>query len=195
MITFVLSMHALSFSLKRRFALEMSMLVILIRVRKPELHRKFFFFFFMSTYFIVNFQKKDFLLPLKERRQWWKKQKIVSFFKKNQFAFFYSLSTSSRSATPTPTRKHTHLVEKTPPTDKSFSVKVILAVMQGRKIGMQIFVNLKHYIKFNCNVFIFKKNLVLEISNIYRLLDLKTNLFFAIFWKSWKQIIFFLGVS
>ena len=149
----------------------------------------------MSTYFIVGFQKKDFLLPLKERCQWWKKQKIVSFFLKNQFAFFYSLSTSSRNATPTATRKHTHLVEKTPPTDKSFSVKVILAVMQGRKIGMQIFVNLKRYIKFNCNVFIFKKNLVLEISNIYRLLDLKTNLFFAIFWKSWKQIIFFLGVS
>ena len=66
--------------------------------------------------------------------------------------------------------------------------------MQGRKIGMQIFVNLKHFVEFNCIVFTFK-NLVLWIWNIYRLLDLKTKLLFAIFWKSWKQIIFFLGIS
>ena len=66
--------------------------------------------------------------------------------------------------------------------------------MQGRKIGIQVFVNLKHYVEFNCNVFTFKKNLVLWLLNIYRLLDLKTNSFFAIFWKSWKQIIFFLGI-
>ena len=110
-------------------------------------------------------------------------------FLKNQFPFFYSLSTGNRNAAPTGTRKRTHPVEETPPVDKSFSVKVIFAEIQGRNIGMQIFVNLKHYVEFNFNVFTFKKNLELWLSNIHRLLDLKTSLFFVLFCKSWKQII------
>ena len=76
-------------------------------------------------------------------------------FLKNQFLFFHSLSAGNRNATPTVTLKRTHPVEGTSPEDNSLSVKVILSEMQGRKISMQIFVNLKHYFEFNCNVFNF----------------------------------------
>ena len=116
-------------------------------------------------------------------------------FLKNQFPFFYSPSTGSRNATPIATRKRDSPVVRTPPVDKLFSVKVKLDEMQGRKIDTQVFVNLKHYVKFNCNVFTFKKNLVLWLSNIHRLLDLKTSLFFVIFCNLWKQIIVPLGIS
>ena len=114
------------------------------------------------------------LAPMMEEKQ------NCSILLKNQFAFFYSLSIGNRNVTPVATRKRTYQVEKTPPADKSFSVNMILVKIQGRKIGTQTFVNLKHYAGFNSNTFTFKKNLVLWLSNICRLLDLKTNLFFAI---------------
>ena len=74
-------------------------------------------------------------------------ENCFNFFKKS--IFFCRPSTGNRN------------VEGTLPADKSFLIKVILAEMQGMKIGMEIFVNLKHYVEFNCNDFTFKKNLVL----------------------------------
>ena len=105
------------------------------------------FFFFISTYFIADSQRKP---PCTNDER---KAKLFQFLK-NQFPCLYSPFTGKINETPTAIRKCTRLVEGTPPVDNSFSVKVILAKMQERKIAMQIFVNLKHYVEFNCNVFI-----------------------------------------
>ena len=82
MITFVLSMHALSFSLKRRFALEMSMLVILIRVRKPELHRKFFFSFSCRLILLLIFRRKISCFLWRRGANDERNRKLFHFFKK-----------------------------------------------------------------------------------------------------------------
>ena len=91
------------------------------------------------------------MLILRENNQapMMKEKQSCFIFLKNQFPFFYSPFTDNRNATPTATRKRNHPVVGTPPVDKSLSVKVILAKIQGRKIGMEIFVNLKHYVEFN----------------------------------------------
>ena len=166
--------------MKQRLVLETSILLNLSCMRKPKLQGKFFLHIAL---FYCWFSEEN------SRHQWWKKNKIVlSIFWKNQFSFFYSLSTSNINATPATIWKRTRLVKETPPADKSFPIKVILADMQGSKIGIQIFFNLTHYIELNCHIFTFQKNLVLWFSNILHLLDIETSLFFVTFYKSWKQI-------
>lgn len=130
-------MFALTFNLKQRFVLEISILIILICMRKFQW--KFFLYFLILS---LIFRKNRQAAIMKER------QNCFSYFF-NQFSFFYSHSAININATLTTIWKPACLVEETLLSDPCRDAK-------KEKWYVNIF-NLQHYFEINYTIFLLWK--------------------------------------